>query len=134
MNLNQNALAGSGKYIDLLNTINGGVTMTTVEVGQNEEGVFVHLQNPSLGGENYHVELKPTHLTVFTTLEPADEFQDQEEENKVVVPTFIRNFPVPGNVDEDKIEATFENGVLTIFAPFKPGISGSSKIIDIRLN
>ncbi len=131
MKLLKNELAGFGNQIDLLNTVNGGVTLTTMRVEQDQNGYTVILQNPAYNEENYHVELKPNHLTVFTTLEPAPQ---NPEHLKMVVPTFLRHLPIPANVDTDKIEAIYDEHQLIITAPFKSGFDNLAKRIDIRKN
>lgn len=128
MKLDKNSLAGFGKQIDLSNTINGGVTLTSLDISQNEKGYIVTLQNPVFNQENYQIELKPDHLTVYTILDS----QLGEEESQAIIPTFIRHLPIPANVDVSKIEAIFEDRNLKIIAPFKSGFSNSTKKIDIR--
>ncbi|NJO01294.1 MAG: Hsp20 family protein [Bacteroidia bacterium] len=131
MKLEENAFEGLGQQIDWMNTINGGVTMTFVELGQTSDGLFVKFENPAFDGENYHIELKPTYLTVFATLSAHN---DAADEDSIVVPTFVRSFPIPPIVDAEKIEANFEDGILTVFAPFKPGLDDTSRKIDIKYN
>ncbi|GAB4404430.1 MAG: hypothetical protein OHK0053_29980 [Microscillaceae bacterium] len=135
MDAKQNVLAGFGKQIALMNTINGGITMTSVEIRQEETGYVVLLSNPGLGRESYHIELKPDVLTVYTTL-PQDALSHIEEinGNKVVVPTFMRHFPIPADVEVSKIEAVFEEGCLKIIAPFRSGLNNFPKKLDIRQN
>ncbi|NJL12679.1 MAG: Hsp20/alpha crystallin family protein [Microscillaceae bacterium] len=135
MDAKQNVLAGFGRQIDLMNTINGGTTMTSIEIRQEKEGYVVLFSNPALGSDNYHIELKPDVLTVYTTL-PQDALSHVEEinGNKVVIPAFMRHFPIPVNVEIDKIEAIFEEGSLKIIAPFKTGLNNFPKKLDIRQN
>lgn len=128
MKLSKNSLAGFGNQIDLANTINGGVTLTSFKIQQNEEGYIVTLQNPGFDQDNYHVELKADRLTVYTTLNDTTDTAAK----KPIIPTFIRHLPVPASVDTDRIEAIFEEDYLKIIAPFKSGFNNSQKRIDIR--
>lgn len=131
MKLEKNILAGLGKQINLSNTINGGITMTTMELSQTNEGYSARFTNPAFNGDNYHVEVNQNQLTVYTTLN--QEFVDYTEDgNKLLIPTFLRSFPIPPSVDIDGIEAVFEGNVLTVFAPFKPDFNNRSKKIDIQ--
>ncbi len=131
MTLKNHAFKDMGSQLDLMNTINGGVTMTQVEFGQNEEGMYLNLSNPAYDSDNYHVELKPNVLTIFTTLDPMTK-EEAEQHEAPVVPTFVRNFPIPNVLDPQRLEATFEDGILTIFAPYKEGLNGNSRKIDIQ--
>ena len=46
--------------------------------------------------------------------------------------SFQRSFRVPSSIDEEKIEATFSNGVLTIILPKSAEAQKAEKIIDIK--
>lgn len=131
MKLKENILAGLGKQIDLSNTINGGITMTTMELSQTKEGYWAKFHNPAFTGDNYHVEVNQNLLTVYATLS-NDFVRYTDEGNKLLIPTFIRSFPIPQNVDVEGIEATFDEKVLTVFAPFKSDFNNRSKKIDIQ--
>lgn len=128
MNLSKNSLAGLGSQLDLANTINGGVTLTSFKIQQNEDGYIVTLQNPGFDQDNYHVELKADRLTIYTTLNSTEDTKIK----KPIVPTFLRHLPVPAHVDTDRIEAIFEEDYLKIIAPFKPGFDSSSERMGIR--
>ena len=45
---------------------------------------------------------------------------------------FTRNVPLPCEVDEDKIEAQFKKGVLTVYMPKTPAAKNNSRKIEIR--
>ena len=46
--------------------------------------------------------------------------------------SFQRSFRVPSSIDEEEIEATFSNGVLTIILPKSAEAQKAEKIIDIK--
>ena len=46
--------------------------------------------------------------------------------------SFQRSFRVPTSIDEEKIEATFSNGVLTIVLPKSAETQQAEKTIDIK--
>ena len=46
--------------------------------------------------------------------------------------SFQRSFRVPTSIDEEKIEATFSNGVLTIVLPKSAEAQQAEKTIDIK--
>ena len=131
MKLGKNILAGLGKQINLSNTIDGGITMTTMELSQSDEGYSAKFFNPAFNGDNYHVEIDQNQLTVYTTLS-QDFVEYTDEGNKLLIPTFLHTFPIPPNVDIDGIEATFEGRTLTVFAPFNSDSNNRSKKIDIQ--
>ncbi len=130
MKLERNDLANLGEQIDLMNTIQGGVTMTNMELDMNESGYVASFRNPAYDSDNYHIELNEDRLTVYATL--SGDYVQQREGKKVVIPTFVQHFPIPANVDVQKIEAVFEEGALNVYAPFKSGMNDLPKRIDIR--
>ena len=46
--------------------------------------------------------------------------------------TFERRFAMPGDVDPHKARATFEDGVLTIVVPMRPGARRAARRIEIK--
>jgi len=131
MKLNENILAGLGSQFDWANTINGGITETSVDIFQNEQGYEVEFFNTAFGQSNYHIEISPEAVSVFATLSPILT-ANQTDKKSPIVPAFIRQFPIPNTVDIEKIEAIFEDQVLKIIAPFKKNIGLSPKKLDIR--
>ena len=134
MKIRENILANSVHQINLMNTINGGITMTQVDLSQNEEGYLAVFRNPTLSGERYHIEINAGHLIVYTTLDDSYKSEFSKNQMKIVIPSFIRHFPIPEHVDAEKIEAVFEAGALRVFAPFKDGLDNSPKKIDIKFS
>ena len=132
MNLKENILSGFGKQIDIMNTINGGVAMTSFEIEQNKDGYVVNVKNKAINGENFHVELTSGFLNVYATLKSTD--MKINNGNNLVVPHFLKQFPIPNEVDVTKIEAVYENGILKIFAPFRADFPGTPQILNIRFN
>ncbi|MEO1655201.1 MAG: Hsp20/alpha crystallin family protein [Bacteroidota bacterium] len=130
MKVKYNALAGTAKHINLLNTVNGGITMTSVDLMQDDQGYTARFYNAAFDGDNYHVELNNRQLTVYTTIN--EEYYDVTEKGKVMIPSFIRTFPIPDHVDVDKIDAVFEEGALIITAPFREDMDGSVRKLNIR--
>lgn len=46
--------------------------------------------------------------------------------------SFLRQIPIPVEVEEDKVEAKFDKGVLTITLPKKPSAEAKAKKIEIK--
>jgi HSP20 family protein len=47
--------------------------------------------------------------------------------------SFERRLQIPEGIDEDKIEATFKNGVLSVTLPKKPEVQKQAKRIDVEV-
>jgi len=78
----------------------------------------VSVDLPGMAPEEVNIELQEGQLVIFGERE-----EDKEEEGQTfhVVERrygqFRRSIPLPGSVDEDKIEAHYRHGVLTITLP-----------------
>lgn len=123
-----NAFKGLGNQLDKLNTISGGVVMTSMDLLQNQDGFVANVSTPTLGEENYHIEVQNNQLRLFVFLNDSLHTSDA----KAKVPSFFRVFPIPPFVDGEKIEAVFENNELKIYAPFKEGFDGDARNINIK--
>jgi len=93
--------------------------------------VHIELDAPGFNKEDIKLDVDDGILTIEAT---KDEEKEDEEKNyyrkERVYGTFKRQFNV-GNVDEDKINAKFENGVLKITLP-KDEKKETKKSIEIK--
>ncbi len=92
--------------------------MPKLDMIESEEKFEVKLDLPGMKADQVHVDLKGTELWIS-----GQKAEEREEEGKTYHRIerrhgeFQRVLPLPANVDEEKIEATFKDGVLTIVVP-----------------
>ncbi len=130
MKLNhKNILSEFIRPIDLLNTINGGVCMTTLKLSEEEGGFVLHVSAPTVAGESFNVFVDTDKLIVFSEL--PGELNDMVGSNPVRIPMFHHSFEIPAFINIDKIEAVYEDGELKVFLPFKDN-SKIHRKIDIQ--
>ncbi|WP_017731869.1 Hsp20/alpha crystallin family protein [Nafulsella turpanensis] len=118
MNLlkNKKLLRGLLLQGDLLNTINGGVSMTHVVKEQHDENFTIILSAPSIPADAYNVVLNGQQLMVFSLLPDST----ISKENEVFsIPLFYENFELPSYIDLDNIEAIHQGSELMVILPFK---------------
>lgn len=130
MNLlnNRELLRGLLRQGDLINTINGGVSMTRVVKEQYDNEFVVSLSAPGLAAEAFNVVLNDQQLIVFSVLPESG----IEQENQLFnVPLFYRSFDLPRYIDIDKIEAYHDEGELRVNLPFKENLLDLRKV-DIK--
>lgn len=87
------------------------------------------------GMDDKNVELKLVGDTLVIRGEKKDEREEKTGESYLSerrFGSFQRAFPLPDGVDADKIEATFNNGVLKIRVPKKPEAQKAEKKIEIK--
>lgn len=135
MKLNKHLTGGFGNQIDWLNTMGGGMSLTSVDIAETPYGYVINVKTPSLNSEAYHVEINQNQLIVYTLLNQASQVQPGRERNdqSVIIPSFIKSFPLPDFVDKKRIEATFEEGELRVLVPVKPQTQEKPRKIEIKL-
>jgi HSP20 family molecular chaperone IbpA len=60
--------------------------------------------------------------------------EQEENTQRVLIPSFIRSFPLSPFVDKDRIEAVFEAGELKVIVPKNPQPEEKPRKIEIRYN
>ena len=135
MKLNKNLMGSFCNQIDLLNTMGGGMSLTSVSIAETPHGYVINVKTPSLNNEAYHVEINQNQLIIYTLLNTAGQVQPGQETNgqQVVLPSFVKAFPLPDFVDKKRIEATFEEGELRVLVPVKPRTEEKPRKIEIKL-
>jgi len=100
-------------------TTNGtNVFEPAVNVIENKEVYELQLAIPGYSKDEVKISVENTTLTI------SAEFESKEEpttysRREFVKTTFERSFTLPRSIDTDKIEATFENGILNVKLPRK---------------
>ena len=125
---NKKVLKGLGQQIDLLNTLNGGVSMAQVDVAQKEDRMVVTVSVPGLSSESLHVMVDYNSLILYGMLPQKNE-QAQPEFN---LPLFGRVLPIPFQVDTAQIRAVYDDGQLKVILPYDEDRQRSGRIIDIE--
>jgi len=103
-----------------------GFFAPAVEVKEDDKGLTIEADLPGVEPEDVSVELDDGVLTLKAERKEMKEVDDKDKESKVkyhlaerVYGTFLRRFNLPWEADEDKIEASFDKGVLKVFVPKK---------------
>ena len=104
--------------------------MDMVEKGNAFE---ITAELPGLDEKNVEIKLSNGNLTIKG--EKKEEKEEREKEyylSERRYGSFQRMFRVPEDVDTDKIEASFRNGVLTVTLPKSPAAKQSEKQISVK--
>ncbi|MBX6423500.1 Hsp20/alpha crystallin family protein [Thermosulfurimonas sp. F29] len=103
-----------------------------VDVSETEDSVVVRADVPGLDPEDLEVNISGNLLTIR-----GEKKQEKEEKKENfyrverVYGSFVRTVELPAEVEGDKAEATYKNGVLKIVLPKKAEARG--KTIKIRV-
>lgn len=115
----ENVFKGTGGQIDLLNTLYGGSSQTTMNVEREDERLVITLSAPGVKANSFNVLVEGNKLILYTLLVGTAEHQDEESRQRLAVPMFLRVLDIPSFVDADQIEATHEHGRVMVMLPFK---------------
>lgn len=95
-----------------------GVLQPDVDVSETDKEIRVCADLPGVSDSDVHVELNEDVLNIR-----ADRRQERKEDREDFhvtersYGTFQRSLRLPSSIDADKVEASFENGVLTVIIP-----------------
>jgi HSP20 family protein len=107
--------------------------MPSVDAIEKDDLFEVTADLPGVDEKNIEVKLSGDVLTI------KGEREERKEEKKKdyyiserQFGAFERSFQIPENVESDKIDACFKNGVLTVTLPKKPGSTMAEKKISVH--
>ena len=110
-----------------------GVMAPRVDVKETDKAVEVHAELPGVDEKDVDVSLAEGVLTIR-----GEKKQEREEKEKAYYlmkrgyGAFLRQIPLPFEVDEDKVEARFDKGVLTVVLPKSPAAEARTRKIEVK--
>jgi HSP20 family protein len=108
--------------------------MPTVDVIDEEKQIRINAEAPGMGPGDIEVTLSGNNAVTISG-EKKWERKEQGEDvhySERSYGSFRRSIPLPMEVDPDKVEATFKNGVLSIVLPKSPRAIEQTKKIEIK--
>lgn len=109
-----------------------GSISPTVDVRETDKQIRISAELPGMDEKDIDVSLSENALTLRGEKQ-SEQKSDDERYHRIErsYGAFHRVVPLPAEVDPDKVDATFKNGVLNIVLP-KVVASASAKKIDVR--
>jgi HSP20 family protein len=104
---------------------NGGLygrtmNVPAVNIMENENGYDVSLAAPGLKKEDFTINVDGSMLTISSEKEETREEKDKSFTRKEYnYSSFSRSFTLPDEINREKIEAKYEDGVLKLALPKK---------------
>ncbi|PKP43400.1 MAG: heat-shock protein [Bacteroidetes bacterium HGW-Bacteroidetes-10] len=94
-------------------------TIPSVNILENQDGFKIEVAAPGLNKNDFKIEVNQGTLKISSE---KQEERESEEEGKYSrkefsYQSFSRSFNLPVTVESDKIEAKYENGILTVSIP-----------------
>lgn len=127
-------------FDDIWRDLDGGVAGTAavlsprVDLGEDDSNIHVSAEIPRLTEDKLEVNFADGTLTIAG--EKSAETTDKAEGRRYVLSErahgrFERHLPLSRDIDQDKVEARFDNGVLTVTLP-KTEQGGRSRPIEVK--
>ena len=95
-----------------------GDWMPAVDISESEKEIIIHAEIPGVDAKALDITLSGRNFTI-----KGERKQEQEEKRESYhrierrYGSFHRSFELPADVDGDKVEAAYEDGVLTVNLP-----------------
>jgi HSP20 family protein len=113
-----------------------GSRIPSANIEETPKSFKIELAAPGLRKEDFNVELKNNILTIASEKEESSEEKDEEgriRRKEFNFSSFQRSFTLPETANEEKIEATYKDGILHLEVAKKHTDSPkSAKKIDIK--
>lgn len=93
-------------------------SMPAVNIREDEKNFILNLAIPGMDKKDLKIDINEDVLTISSeskteTTEERDEYKKKEFNYS----SFCRSFYIPENVNRDKIEANYKDGILTVSLP-----------------
>ena len=110
--------------IDFQNTINGGVSETTVQAWASKEGYKMVVKAPGVNPDTIRVKIVDKRFLVYHSVDVMEKTGQ--------LPYYLVNLPLSPEVDVDHITAHYKNDErIFITAPFNDWAKGQHRDIDL---
>jgi HSP20 family protein len=96
------------------------MTMPAVNIVENKEDYMVSLAVPGMKKDDFNIDVEGNMLTISSEKEESkEEKEDKYTRKEYNYSSFSRSFTLPDEVNKEKIEAKYEDGVLKLMLPKK---------------
>jgi HSP20 family protein len=95
-----------------------------VDVSENDQAYTVRAELPGAKKEDIHVKIEGNVVSIDAEVKEEKESKGDGERvliHELYRGTMARSFTLPRDVDDQQSSATFENGVLSLTLPKRPG-------------
>lgn len=96
-------------------------TLPAVNIKEGNDGFEVEMAAPGLEKKDFKIELNGDMLTISSEKKVEKETKEKElfTKREFSYQSFSRTFTLPNTVDDEKINAKYQNGILKVFIPKK---------------
>lgn len=99
---------------------NTGISLPQVNIKETADAFMVEIAVPGLKKSDFHIDLDSQLLSISTEMREENEEKDEHYTRREFgYASFKRSFTLPESVNEDKINASYNEGILSIHLPKK---------------
>lgn len=98
-------------------TRQGPVFIPAVDILENEKELIVFADMPGVDGKNVDIDLKDNQLTIIGRIDPVEEEKEISLYKEFHWGDYYRQFALSDIIDQGKITAKLDNGVLRLVLP-----------------
>jgi HSP20 family protein len=96
------------------------LSMPAVNIDENKDNYTLSIAAPGLKKEDFDIDIEGNMITIGCEKEETMEDKDSRHVSKEYnYSSFCRSFTLPENVNRDKIDARYEDGLLKLTLPKK---------------
>ena len=93
-------------------------SMPAVNIREDEKNFVLDLAIPGIDKKDLKIDMKEEVLTIsLENKNESEKYEDGYRRKEFSYSAFSRSFYIPENVNRDKIEANYKDGVLTVSLP-----------------
>lgn len=128
-NSNQNFPTLSNWFDDLFNrdlpsvfssNFNTGISLPKVNIKETPDDFMVEMAVPGLKKSDFHIEIDNQVLSISTEIKDVNEQKEVDYTRREFgYSSFKRTFTLPESVNDEKINAKYKEGILSIHLPKK---------------
>ena len=113
----------------------GGIIRPSIEMKEDDKAYHVTAELPGLDMKDIAIDMRENTLSISGEKKSEKtETRDQTHYTERSYGRFERVVALPEEVDTDKVDASFKNGVLTINLPKNPKAQEKTRHIQIKAN
>ncbi|PZX93232.1 Hsp20/alpha crystallin family protein [Flavobacterium aquariorum] len=111
-----------------------GVNLPSVNLKETDTKLEIELAAPGLKKDDFKIEVDNNMLIISAEKEEKKESSKKDDyvRKEFNYQSFYRSFNLPDYADENKIEATYKDGILDVVIAKKPGHTKALKSIAIK--
>lgn len=103
-----------------------------VNIDESNDAYQLHVISPGFDKKDFDIHIDKNILTISVEKETGEKENVKQLRNEYTFRPFKRSFTLDEKIDTEKIEASYNNGVLTLNLPFKMEVKSPVKQISIQ--